>query len=82
MPGSWHDSRVAHPIFQQLKGSVPDGFFLIADTTFPKGDMSIAGKIQAPLKGGDHVPRELTAQQYMLAYNRQLVSYRQTPNKE
>jgi hypothetical protein len=77
-PGSWHDSRVARPIFQQLKGSVPDGFFLIADTAFPKGDTSIAGKIQAPLKGGDHVPREQTAQQYTLAYNRQLVSYRQT----
>jgi len=62
-PGSWHDAHVACPIFEQLRTSVPEGYFLVADSAFPKGGASIAGKIKAPLKGGDGVPREHAAQQ-------------------
>ncbi|KAG5649327.1 hypothetical protein H0H81_004598 [Sphagnurus paluster] len=43
-PGSWHDARVARPIFTALE-DVPDGFFLVADTAFPRGSASINGKI-------------------------------------
>lgn len=77
-PGSWHDAHVARPIFQQLRNRAPDGYFLVADSAFPKGGASIAGKIQAPMKGGDRVPEGPAAQEYTFAYNRQLVSYRQT----
>src|SRR6266576_997337 len=34
-PGSWHDSHVAQPIFEQLHSHVPDGYYLVADTAFP-----------------------------------------------
>ena len=55
-PGSWHDAHVSRPIFKQLCMHVPEGQYLIADTAFPCGSVSISGKIRAPLKGGDTVP--------------------------
>jgi len=52
-PGSWHDSRVAHPIYEKLCTQTPDDFYLVADTAFPRGATHIAGRIRAPLKSGD-----------------------------
>lgn len=69
-PGSWHDSHVARPIFNQLVHHVPDGFFLIS--------ASIAGKIQAPVKAGERIPQDPYEQEQFLQFNRQLLSYRQT----
>ena len=77
-PGSWHDAQVARPIYQQLRSSVPDGFYLVADSAFPKGNQSVAGKIQVPLKSGQRISRDPTEQEYILTINRQLLSYRQT----
>ncbi len=77
-PGSWHDSCVARPIFARLKNEVPDGYFLIADTAFPRGTSSIAGKIKAPVKAGKYIPAACNEQEAVLAFNRQLLSYRQT----
>jgi hypothetical protein len=33
-PGSWHDSRVAQPIYDKLQNDTPDGFYLVANTAF------------------------------------------------
>jgi len=77
-PGSWHDAHVARPIFEQLCTKIPDGFYLVSDTTFPRGTTSIEGKICAPLKSGQRITAEPVAQEYTLAFNRQLLSYRQT----
>ncbi|KAG5653357.1 hypothetical protein H0H81_000858 [Sphagnurus paluster] len=76
-PGSWHDARVARPIYEAL-ANVPDGFFLVADTAFPRGSASIQGKIRAPMKGGEYIPADFLEQQHALQVNRQLLSYRQT----
>ncbi|KAG8728805.1 hypothetical protein FRC11_010158 [Ceratobasidium sp. 423] len=37
-PGSWHDSRIALPIYEYLREleSTPRGYYLIADSAFPK----------------------------------------------
>lgn len=77
-PGSWHDARVARPIFDTLRTRVPDDFFLVSDTAFPRGMQSIEGKIRAPLKTGERVPSDPILLQHLLAFNRQLLSYRQT----
>lgn len=77
-PGSWHDAHVARPIFQALERDVPDGFFLVADTAFPRGTASIKGKICAPMKGGEYIPADPVEQALALRVNRQLLSYRQT----
>ena len=68
-PGSWHDDHVAHPIFEQLRTIVPEGYFLIADTAFACGTASIEGKIRAPLKGREHVPRDLSAREHLMSVN-------------
>ncbi|CAA7268352.1 unnamed protein product [Cyclocybe aegerita] len=77
-PGSWHDANVARPIFERLRTRTPPGYYLIADTAFPCGTQSIAGRIHAPLKAGQAVrgtPDEIAER---MAYDRELLSYRQT----
>ncbi|KDN40849.1 hypothetical protein RSAG8_07867, partial [Rhizoctonia solani AG-8 WAC10335] len=58
-PGSWHDSRIALPIYDQLRGNTPEGFFLIADSAFPKLTIgegnNLDQKIKVPLKAGAKV---------------------------
>lgn len=77
-PGSWHNSCIACPIFEQLRTLIPDELYLVADTAFPCGTTSIAGKIHAPLKSGKKVTGDARAKQHLLVENRQLLSYRQT----
>jgi len=77
-PGSWHDAHVAKPIFEKIRVKFPEGYYLVADTAFPRGSKSIAGKIRAPLKSGQGVPSDPFAQVHTLEVNRQLLSYRQT----
>ncbi|KAF4613306.1 hypothetical protein D9613_011207 [Agrocybe pediades] len=33
--GSWHDARVAHPIYEKLRTATPEGYYLVTDTAFP-----------------------------------------------
>jgi len=68
-PGSWHNAQVARPIYQQLCSSVSDGFYLIADSAFPKGNQSVVGKIQVPLKSGQRISRDPAEQKYFLTIN-------------
>ncbi|KAG8726441.1 hypothetical protein FRC11_000128 [Ceratobasidium sp. 423] len=35
-PGSWHDSRIALPIYNFLREQTPTGYYLIADSAFPQ----------------------------------------------
>ncbi|KAJ3004974.1 hypothetical protein NUW54_g4550 [Trametes sanguinea] len=77
-PGSWHDAKVARPIYQKLRTKTPAGYYLVADTAFPRGTESIAGRIQAPLKANDALPIDPIEREDLLNRNRQLVSFRQT----
>jgi hypothetical protein len=77
-PGSWHDSKVAQPVYNQLRTETPDGFYLVADTAFPRGARQIEGRIRAPIKSGQKICGTYTEIQERLAFDRQLLSYRQT----
>ena len=77
-PGSWHDAKIARPIYTKLRTKTPTGFFLVADTAFPRGTRSIQGKIEAPLKAGQRLPQNRRDREELLARDRQLLSYRQT----
>ena len=77
-PGSWHNSRVARPIYEKLRSQTPDGYYLVTDTAFPRGTDQIAGRIRAPMKDGTHLPLDRLEQERLLQEDRQLLSYRQT----
>lgn len=77
-PGSWHDAKIARPLYDKLLHKTPPGYYLVADTAFPRGTNTIAGRIQAPLKAGSRVPANPEEQAALMARNRQLLSYRQT----
>jgi hypothetical protein len=77
-PGSWHDSRIAQPIYEKLRTRTPDGFYLVADTAFPRGAKQIEGKIRAPIKTGQRMRGTMEEIEEHLAFDRQLLSYRQT----
>lgn len=76
-PGSWHNAKVARPIYTKLLEKTPEGFYLVADTVFPRGTNAIAGCIRAPLKAGQRVPAQPDERDAFLAFNGQLLSYRQ-----
>jgi DDE superfamily endonuclease len=77
-PGSWHDSRVAQPIYEKLHTKTPDGFYLVANTAFPRGNREIEDRIQAPLKTGQQICGTRAQIEEKMLYNRELLSYRQT----
>jgi hypothetical protein len=76
-PGSWHDSRMARDIYKKLLWQTPDGFYLVADTAFPRGTDSIKGRIQAPIKSGEHLPADRETREEFLRFNNELTSFRQ-----
>ena len=77
-PGSWHDSRVAQPIYEKLRTQTPDEFYLVADTAFPRGAAHIDGRIRAPLKSDQRLRGTETQIAERMAFNRQLLSFRKT----
>jgi hypothetical protein len=77
-PGSWHDSRIAWPLYDKLLSQTPAGAFLVADTAFPRGPASIEGKIRTPIKQGERFASDPEARKLQMQFNRQLLSYRQT----
>lgn len=77
-PGSWHDSRIARPIYEQLRDRTPEGFYLVADTAFPRGTREVEGRIRTALKEGERLPEDPQERDQRLAYDRELLSYRQT----
>ncbi|KAG2336009.1 hypothetical protein BDR05DRAFT_978872 [Suillus weaverae] len=60
--GSWHGSC----------------YYVVADTAFPRGSNDIQGRIRAPLKQGQRVQGSLAEIDEHMAFNRELLSYRQT----
>jgi len=78
MPGSWHDSRVARPLYQLLIDPVrtPAPYALVADTAFPRKSQALQGKIITPRKVGDAYAANLSiaAQD---AYNSDVTKARQ-----
>jgi hypothetical protein len=77
-PGSWHDSRVARPIYEKLSHSTPDGFYLVADTAFPRGATDIGAHICAPISSGQRVCGTDEQIEEQMVFDHQLLSYRQT----
>lgn len=77
-PGSWHDSRVAQPIYEKLRNNTPDGFYLVADTAFPRGTQDIEGRIVAPIKSGQKFRGTVEEIEDRFSFDRELLSYRQT----
>ena len=77
-PGSWHDSRVARPIYEKLRTQTPEGYYFIADTAFPRGTATIEGQICAPLKAGQNVRGTEAQIEVQLGFDRELLSYQQT----
>src|SRR5882672_7795293 len=77
-PGSWHDSHIACPVYEQLVNRTPDGSYLVANTAFPRGTAHVDKKLKAPLKQGDILPWSLLHCTERLALDHQLLYYRQT----
>jgi hypothetical protein len=76
-PGSWHDSRVARPIYDKLLLSTPPDYYLVTDVAFPRGTDQIAGRIKAPMKSGTRLSSDPVEQAEALAFDRELLSFRQ-----
>ena len=78
-PGSWHDSRVAQTIYQKLRSRTPDGFFLVADTAFPRGSTALqnGGFIRAPMKAGKRLQMTDEEMRAAVQFDNQLLSCRQ-----
>ncbi|KIL56668.1 hypothetical protein M378DRAFT_89013 [Amanita muscaria Koide BX008] len=76
-PGSWHDSRVAFPIYEKLRTSTPEGYYLVTDTAFPRGTQQTAGHIKAPMKDGTRLPLNPRLHSEAMIFDRQLLSFRQ-----
>ncbi|RDX44913.1 hypothetical protein OH76DRAFT_1457874 [Lentinus brumalis] len=75
-PGSWHVAKITHPVYELLHHRMPDGYYLVADTAFPRGTRSIAGWIQAPLKANTALLLDALECEGLLACNCQLLQLR------
>ena len=62
----------------KLENETPDGFSLVADSAFPRGNDRVAGKICVPLKAGEELPMNDVQQRSVLELSRSILSYRQT----
>ncbi|KAG9023439.1 hypothetical protein FS837_005810 [Tulasnella sp. UAMH 9824] len=76
-PGSWHDARIARPIYDKLISQAPAGFSLLSDTAFPRTETALRGRIIAPLKSGQRLPVDPAEKEAILALNREIVTARQ-----
>jgi hypothetical protein len=77
-PGSWHNSRIAWPIYSQLLHHMPAGFYLVADSAFPCGTQNIAGRICMPIKASQVLHGMREDIENCLQFDQQLLSYCQT----
>ena len=69
---------MAQPIYEKLRTKTPPGYYLVADTAFPRGTTQIQGRICAPIKAGQRIMGNADVVQEKLAFNRELLAYRQT----
>ena len=52
-PGSWHDSAIAGPLYDELLTNTLDGYRILSDTAFPRKSDRLQRRILAPVKRGD-----------------------------
>lgn len=78
-PGSWHDSRVAQPIYQKLRTRTPNVYYLVADTAFPRGSAAVrnGGFIRAPMKAGERLHMTDEEMRAAVQFDHQLLSCQQ-----
>ncbi|ETI30337.1 hypothetical protein F443_22543 [Phytophthora nicotianae P1569] len=82
-PGSWHDAAVAQDLYGKLLNKTPEGYFAIADSSFPRSRRGLSSRIKTPLKKRSRQPRILREQglldglEVLVEINRELVSARQ-----
>ncbi|KAA1080596.1 hypothetical protein PGT21_014072 [Puccinia graminis f. sp. tritici] len=76
-PGSWHDSTIAEPLYDQLLHHTPPGYRVISDTAFPRKSARLQSRILAPVKRGDRLPTDALDFARLQLLNEQLVSARQ-----
>ncbi|KAJ7147905.1 hypothetical protein C8R43DRAFT_1088467 [Mycena crocata] len=65
-------------VFSPKGHRTPADFYLVADTAFPRGAKQIEGRIKAPIKSGQKIIGTAEEIEGRLAFDRQLLSYRQT----
>lgn len=68
---------MARDIYGQLINDTPAGFFLIADTAFPKLGQGVNQKIKTPLKAGARIRGTRQARQQKIEYSNAITSARQ-----
>ncbi|KZT05182.1 uncharacterized protein LAESUDRAFT_737564 [Laetiporus sulphureus 93-53] len=60
-PGSWHDSCIAHRLYEKLLTKTPPDYYLACDTAFPRSS-SIDNRIKVPLKSNSRLPTDHSAE--------------------
>jgi hypothetical protein len=76
-PGSWHDSTIAEPLYDQLLYHTPPGYRVISNTAFPCKSARLQKRILAPVKRGNQLPDDSVEFARLQLLNEQLVSARQ-----
>ncbi|KAI0370996.1 hypothetical protein BV20DRAFT_943271 [Pilatotrama ljubarskyi] len=77
-PGSWHDAKVARELYERLLNHTPPGYYLVADTAFPRTTPDIQQHIRAPVKSDDPLPDDPRERRSFVLMSRQLLSCRQS----
>ncbi|OAV87344.1 hypothetical protein PTTG_07611 [Puccinia triticina 1-1 BBBD Race 1] len=75
--GSWHDSTIAEPLYDQLLEWTPLGHWIISNTAFPRKSERLQSRILAPVKQRDRLPTNSLDFARLQLRNEQLVSARQ-----
>ncbi|OAV97037.1 hypothetical protein PTTG_06430 [Puccinia triticina 1-1 BBBD Race 1] len=76
-PGSWHDSAITGPLYDELLRNTPTGFQILSDTAFPRKSERLQSRILAPAKRGDCLPSTPRSYTRLKLLNKQVVSARQ-----
>ena len=69
---------MAKPIYIKLRDHTPPDYYIVADTAFPRGVEVIDGHIRAPFKAGQFLQGTQEEIEYSMAFDHDLLSYRQT----
>ncbi|ETO58682.1 hypothetical protein F444_22938 [Phytophthora nicotianae P1976] len=83
IPANWHDAAVAQDLYGKLLNKTPEGYFAIADSSFPRSRRGLSSRIKTPLKKRSRQSRILREQglldglEVLVEINRELVSARQ-----
>lgn len=69
---------MARGIYEKLRSETPEGYYLVADTAFPRGSDQIQGRIRAPMKQGQRLPADPQERSRVEQFDKQLLSFRQS----